>query len=781
MNNSSRYLCAILAVPLIILLRFALLPLIGPGVPYVTLFPISVAVAIFAGMGPAILTGFLGSIAIDYFFIPPLYAIEFDIAGISRMAVVVLTSAFVGYVGGMLRTARAKAERQAVELRESQVDLNRAQAVAHSGSWRLDIRRNKITWSDESYRIFGVPEGTSLTYESFLGFIHPDDREYLDKKWKAAMAGEKYDIEHRIVVNGQIKWVRERAELELENDGSISGGFGTVTDITARKEAEATLLREKNFSDTTVDSLPGVFYLFNEQGTYLRWNKNFELVTEYSSTEIPKIHPIDLFRDSDKQLVAERIQDVFEKGEAAIEASLVTKGGLNIPYFFTGKRIMFDQKPCVVGTGIDIALRKKKEEELSRLNRTLKALSDSSQAMMHAKDDSQYLQEVCDIIVKDCGHAMVWVGFAENDEGKTVRPVANAGFEQGYLETLNITWADTERGRGPTGTAIRTGKPSMCRNMLTDPAFEPWRGEALKRGYASSIVLPLIFDGKTFGALTIYSREPATFSDNEVKLLTELADDLAYGIATIELRIARDEAEQALRKAYDELARSNKDLEQFAYVASHDLQEPLRAVSGFVELMRRNLEKHLDEKTNEYMNFTIDGAKRMQSLINGLLEYSRVGTQGKNPQQVNSKEALDEALARLYTSIDESGAKITADDLPVVYFDDLQLTRLFQNLIGNAIKFRGDQAPQIHVSAVRQDAVWRFAISDNGIGIEPQYAERIFMIFQRLHTRKTYPGTGIGLAICKKIVERHGGKIWVESTQERGSTFYFTVPGIEVA
>lgn len=251
--------------------------------------------------------------------------------------------------------------------------------------------------------------------------------------------------------------------------------------------------------------------------------------------------------------------------------------------------------------------------------------------------------------------------------------------------------------------------------------------------------------------------------------------------AEAELEKYRLHLEDLVKNRTEELARSNKDLEQFAYVASHDLQEPLRAVSGFVELLKRNLEKSLDEKTSEYMNFTIDGAKRMQSLINGLLEYSRVGTQGKKPQKVNSKEAFEEALVRLQAGIEESGARITADKLPMVYFDDMQLARLFQNLIGNAIKFRSDQAPQIHVSAVRQDAGWRFAVRDNGIGIEPQYAERIFMIFQRLHTRKTYAGTGIGLSICKKIVERHGGRIWVESTPGRGSTFYFTVPDIEGA
>ncbi len=260
----------------------------------------------------------------------------------------------------------------------------------------------------------------------------------------------------------------------------------------------------------------------------------------------------------------------------------------------------------------------------------------------------------------------------------------------------------------------------------------------------------------------------------DYKIGTNLKDEIgqlsrSFDKMTLDLKqttASRDELNREIaerKQAQEELVRSNKDLEQFAYVASHDLQEPLRAVSGFVELLRRNLEKSLDEKTNEYMNFTIDGAKRMQSLINGLLEYSRVGTQGKKPQKVNSKEAFDEALARLQASIMESGAKITADDLPTIYFDDLQLSQLFQNLIGNAIKFRGDQAPQIHVSAVRQDAAWRFAVRDNGIGIEPQYAESIFMIFQRLHTRKTYAGTGIGLSICKKIVERHGGKIWVES------------------
>ncbi len=195
----------------------------------------------------------------------------------------------------------------------------------------------------------------------------------------------------------------------------------------------------------------------------------------------------------------------------------------------------------------EITKRKQAEAELLRRNRTLRALSNSNQSLVRATMESDVLEEICRIVVEDCGHAMVWIGYAEDDEGKTVRPVAHAGFDRGYLDRLNITWADTERGRGPTGTAIRTGQPAACRNMRTDPRFAPWREEALKRGYASSIVLPLMAEGRAFGALNIYSKEPDPFTDDEVKLLAELAGDLSFGIASIRGRRAQAEAELELR------------------------------------------------------------------------------------------------------------------------------------------------------------------------------------------------------------------------------------------
>ena len=235
-------------------------------------------------------------------------------------------------------------------------------------------------------------------------------------------------------------------------------------------------------------------------------------------------------------------------------------------------------------------------------------------------------------------------------------------------------------------------------------------------------------------------------------------------------------AEEKLRLTVADLARSNKDLEQFAYVASHDLQEPLRMVSSYTQLLARRYQGQLDATANEFIAFAVDGADRMQKLINDLLTYSRVGTRAQAFQPTDCTAALGQALANLRAAIETSGTLVTHGPLPAVVHDNLLLVQLFQNLIGNAIKFHVEAPPRVHVSADRQGDEWVFAVRDNGIGIDPQYADRIFTIFQRLHTREEYPGTGIGLAICKKIVEHRGGRIWVESQPGTGSTFYFSIP-----
>jgi PAS domain S-box-containing protein len=226
----------------------------------------------------------------------------------------------------------------------------------------------------------------------------------------------------------------------------------------------------------------------------------------------------------------------------------------------------------------------------------------------------------------------------------------------------------------------------------------------------------------------------------------------------------------------EELARSNAELEQFVYAASHDLQEPLRMVASYTELLSRRYKGRLDSDADDFIAFAVDGANRMKRLINDLLLYSRVGTKGRPLQPTNSDSAFQQAVANLNVSIDESGAVVTSDDLPLVMADESQLIQLFQNLISNAIKFHTSGTPRVHVSAELKGHEWIFAVRDNGIGIDPQFFDRIFLIFQRLHRASEFAGTGIGLAICKRIIERHAGRIWVESEPEKGSTFYFSLP-----
>jgi len=240
----------------------------------------------------------------------------------------------------------------------------------------------------------------------------------------------------------------------------------------------------------------------------------------------------------------------------------------------------------------------------------------------------------------------------------------------------------------------------------------------------------------------------------------------------------RKKIEEELHRLNADLARSNAELEQFAYVASHDLQEPLRQIASYTRLLEKRYKNRLDADADEFIGYTVDSATRMQRLISDLLAYSRVSMHGKPFDLTDLNESLKQALFNLQITIEENQASITRDRLPVLKADATQMVQLFQNLVGNAIKFHSQEPPRIHISSSRVGDMWAFEVRDNGIGIDPRFSERIFILFQRLHDRSVYPGTGIGLAICKRIVERHQGKIWVESELGKGAAFYFTLPAV---
>ena len=262
----------------------------------------------------------------------------------------------------------------------------------------------------------------------------------------------------------------------------------------------------------------------------------------------------------------------------------------------------------------------------------------------------------------------------------------------------------------------------------------------------------------------------------EIRPWVNIAGKISGIIMSTEVITERKKAQESLKRLNQDLSRSNRELEQFAYVASHDLQEPLRAISSYTQLLSKKYQSKLDAQADKYIHYIVDGATNMQQLIKDLLSFSRVGTHGKELAVTDCEVVLNRVLDNLKVAIIESDAIVTYDSLPIVMGDDIQLSQLLQNLIGNAIKFRSQEVPIVHISAELKAKEWIVSVRDNGIGIEPEYFERIFTIFQRLHTRREYPGTGIGLAVCKKIVERHGGKIWVESELGVGTIFYFSIP-----
>jgi PAS domain S-box-containing protein len=334
---------------------------------------------------------------------------------------------------------------------------------------------------------------------------------------------------------------------------------------------------------------------------------------------------------------------------------------------------------------------------------------------------------------------------------------------------------DSSRRGGLNRQVWETAEPVWIEDVAEATTLRR-REAALGAGLNSAFAFPIHVHGDFYGVVEFFARDKRPRDERVLQIAHTITRQVGQFIGRNLAQAALREANEQLKEQADELARSNAELEQFAYVASHDLQEPLRMVSSYTQLIMRRSGERLDNDAKEFMGFVVDGAARMKQLIEDLLAYSRVGTHGKELKPTDCGSALDKALVNLRGSIQENAAVVTHDPLPTVDADDSQLVQLFQNLIGNAIKFRGTEPPSVHVSAQDDGQAWVFGVADKGIGIEPQYFERIFMVFQRLHGKAEYPGTGIGLAICKKVVDRHGGRIWVESQPGAGSKFCFAIP-----
>ena len=709
--------------------------------------------------------------------------------GMFSPEVIALWERLAGYLAGALSKNRAQEA-----LRESKARLDLALWSAQMGAWHWDIDQDRRHFDDQVCHLLGIdPVSFHGTAEEFFTRVHPDDRE----KLKAGLVQSiewnvPYELEYRAVwPDGSIHHLCTRGKLVRDAAGLPVRLHGILWDITEHKRSEKALRDSEERLRLTLDAVNEGVWDWNIRTGETVFSQRYYTMLDYEPYQFPQnydswrslVHPDDIDR-------AEReINEHMASGKGySLEIRMRTKPGEWRWIQTCGTTVEWDTggRPVrMVGTHFDITERKQAEFRLGQLNRELRAISECNQILVRAKDEHTLFHDICQIICTVAGYRMAWVGLVEHDEAKTVRPVAWAGEEEGYLATAHITWADDERGQGPTGAAIRIGTTCYIQDCRTDSRFFPWREEALRRGYWSTIALPLVgSEGTALGALMIYAAEADPFTPEEIHLLEELAGDLAFGIESLRNRAERDQHEQERQRLETQLRQAQK-MEAIGRLAggiSHDFNNLLTVINGYTDLALADLRP--EDPLQPVLTAIQEAGQRAADLTRQLLLFSRKAIM--QPRVLNLNELISRIIHILQRIVGEDIRLelALAPDLWLIKIDPSQIEQVLMNLVVNA----RDAMPRggdLHIATrniatteradVLADSDWvQIMIRDSGVGMDEATQAQIFEPF--FTTKGPDKGTGLGLSIVYGIVTQAGGRIEVQSRSGAGTVFLITLP-----
>lgn len=660
-------------------------------------------------------------------------------------------------------------------LQESQERLQNVLDTLPLGVWITDANGTLLQGNPAGQKIWGGARyvGRDRYYEYKASW--PDTgKPVSSEEWALSrtlrtgqtILNEEIDIED---FNGKRKTILH-STMPLRNQAGVMVGALVVNqDITEQRLVENALWENQRLIQQIADATPTILYLYDlREHRNIYSNQHLNDILGYLPEEVQKMGP-DFLRNSihpeDWPRVVENQLKLMSAADGEIiETEYRMRDAQGVSHWLVSRDTIFSRTPegaakQVLGMGLDISLRKRAEIELAAYRQQLEALVERRTAEL--KNTNQQLErEIADRIRAEVQLKTSETRYrllAENATDMISTHNAEGLYE--YVSPSCFTLLGYHSSELIGHSAYEWIHPEDI------PGVKLTHRTVLEALVPLQVVYRIRHHDGHYIWFETQSRavcDPQTGQGFKIQAASRDISD-------------RQSIEKELAQHTADLARSNADLEQFAYIASHDLQEPLRMVASYTQLLALRYPEKLDAKADKYIAYILDGATRMQQLINDLLEYSRVGTHGKSFDLVDCNDMMNRAMANLKIAIRQSNARITWQDLPQVFGDKTQLLQLFQNLIANAIKYRGQRTPEVQIEAQAREGEWLFSVQDNGIGIDPKHGDRIFQIFQRLHTREEYPGTGIGLAICKRIVERHRGQIWVESEPDHGAIFYFTL------